>query len=227
MGGWPTSLFPVLNLLLAGALVAFIHLGTMAVVGSALGAQLLSVAFGAGPTLWRTPRFHLLALPIGGAVRFLHSVDDPVPEGAEHRALDRRPLLAQLATLLSGCAVLLALAVGLLGAGGIAAFLALPAQLFGGAISPFGDAQALLHQAALGVQAAPFSAVLGVVAAKVAALNLLPLQLLNGGAALAVLGRRLGVAGLWPAAAMHALFCVWAALALAWFLALGTYVISA
>lgn len=217
----------MLNLLLAISLVALIHVATMAAVGSALGAQLLSVAFGFGPTLWRTPRFHLRALPIGGAARFLHTVDDRPPEDEQHRALDRRPTLAQLATVLSGCAVLMALALALLGAGAIDAFLALPAQLFGGAISPFGEAQALLHQAALAVQAAPFAAVLGVVAAKVAALNLLPLPYLNGGAAVAVLARRAGVARLWPVAATRALFFLWAALALAWFVALCAYGLSA
>ncbi|KQV50518.1 hypothetical protein ASC95_14215 [Pelomonas sp. Root1217] len=213
----------MLNLLLAIPLVAVLHVATMAVVGSALGAQLQSVAFGFGPTVWRSSRFLVRALPIGGAVQFLHSSDGAVPEDAAHRALDRQPTLAQLATVLSGCAVLLALAIALLGAGAVDAFVELPAQLFGGAISPLGDAQVLLHQAALAAKASPFAVVLGVVAAKVAALNLLPLPLLNGGAALAVLGRRLGVARLWPERATVALFFVWLAPVAAWFVALCTY----
>jgi hypothetical protein len=89
-----------------------------------------------------------------------------------------------------------------------------------------GDAQALMRRAALGLQAAPFAVVLGVVAAKAAALNLLPLPALNGGAALAVLGRRLGVARLWPERATVALFFVWLAPVAAWFVALCAYVFS-
>jgi membrane-associated protease RseP (regulator of RpoE activity) len=224
MPRWHARPMPTLNLLLAIALVALLHVGTMAVVGNALGAQLQSVSFGFGPTVWRSARFHVRALPVGGSVRFLHTLEDSVPEDEEHRALDRRPTLAQLATVLSGCAVLLALALAVLGAGAVKAFVELPAQFFGGAISPLGDAQALMRQAALALQAAPFAVVLGVVAAKAAALNLLPLPALNGGAALAVLGRRLGVARLWPERVTVALFFVWLAPVAAWFVALCAYV---
>ena len=161
------------NLALAVAIVALLHVATTAVAGWAMGVRLHWVAYGCGPALLRTRGFHLRALPIGGAVRFFHSVEDGLPEGDWHQALDRRPVPVQWLVMLSGCFVLLAL-----------------------------------------------------VAAKAAALNLLPLPMLNGGAALAALAQRVGVAGHWPIAATRALLVAWLVVVMICALALGRYVLT-
>lgn len=216
----------MLHLLLAVALIPILHVTTMAVVGRAMGARLHWVSFGWGPMLFKGQNLHVRALPGMGSVRFSHSVEDGLPESDWHLALDRLSLPAQWLVTLSGCALLLALAVALHGYAAVEAFLALPAQLLAGAVSPFGDAQTLLREAADAVRSSSFAVLLALIAAKVAAFNLLPLPMLNGGAAVAALGRRLGLARHWPPAATHALICVYLALAALWALALGGYLLG-
>ncbi|WP_457444096.1 site-2 protease family protein [Roseateles sp. P5_E4] len=217
----------MLNLFLAIAAVTALHLLTMAAMGHAVGAQLLRISYGFGPALFTTGLFEIRALPIGGSVRFLHSVEDRLSEEEWPRALDRLSVPAQLLVVLSGCALLLGLAVALQGRAGIDAFLALPAQWLTGVISPLGDAQALLQRIAAFAESAPFAVILALLAAKVAALNLLPLPYLNGGAALAVLGRRLGLARWWPAAATRAAVFAWMAVLVLWLVALGGFILGA
>ena len=215
------------NLLLAALATLAVHLGTMALAGSALGVHLHWVTFGWGPQLLRVSRLRVGVLPVGGAVRFLHSVDDDVPEAEWHQALDRRSTAERLLVTLSGCAVLFALAIALQGRAAVEAFVALPGQLVAGTVSPFGEAQTLLRQIAAAAQSSSFPALLALVMAKCAALNLLPLPMLNGGAALAVLADRWGLARAWPPAGMRALLLLWVGVTLAWLVALGAYVVSA
>lgn len=216
----------LLSLLIAAALTVLAHIATIAIAGRAVGVRLLQVSYGAGPTLFQAPGFRLGALPISGSVRFSHSVQDQVPEADWRLALDRRSLLVQWGVMLSGCALVLGLAVALHGRMALEAFLALPAQLLAGAVSPLGEAQVLLARAADALRSSPFPVVLALVMAKFAAFNLLPLPPLNGGAAVAALGRRLGLASYWPPAANGALLCLWMAVMALWALALGAYLLK-
>jgi len=214
----------MLNLLLAIAVVTAIHVGTMTLVGRLLGLRIMSVSYGAGPTLLRRRSLQLRAVPIASSVRFLHSVEDEAAEQDWPQAIDRSSLAAQLLIILSGCAMLLALAIGLAGAAASDAFLALPSQLLAGALSPLDRAQSLLGEVASTLQSSSLPTLLALVSAKCAALNLLPLPMLNGGAALAALAQSLGVKRLWPLAATRALLCVHAGLLALWGLALVAYV---
>ncbi len=62
----------------------------------------------------------------------------------------------------------------------------------------------------------PFKALLGHVAAKFAAFNLLPLPATNGGQALTFIGRRFGLDRIWPARLTHILVLAYLALGLSW-----------
>lgn len=216
----------MLNLLLAVTLIPVLHIATIAGVGRAVGARLHQVSFGWGPVLFRGQGLLVRALPGMASARFSHSVEDGLPEADWHLALDRRSVPVQWLVTLSGCALLLGLAIALQGRAAVDAFMALPAQLLAGAVSPFGDAQAVLREADHAVRSSSLAVLLALMAAKVAALNLLPLPMLNGGAALAALGRRLGLARHWPPAATHALICVYLALVALWALALGVYLLG-
>lgn len=181
-------------LLLALPLCVLIHLGTMARVGRPFGLSLQEFTFGMGPTVLHRGWFRWRLLPWGGAVQF----DEPKGPGS---GLDALPPAVQWVICLSGCWVLLLLAAVLTGAPAAwAAFVTTPGQWLVGALSPWQDAQPLLRSAAGLVNDATAAAVVGTVAAKFAALNLLPLIPLNGGAAVRVLARATGLDRWWPGA---------------------------
>ena len=145
------------QLYLAILLAMLLHLAAMALVARSLGMTVRWVAFGIGPIVFQRPGFRLGALPLGGHVRLLHSVEDALPESQWSMAMDKRPVQQQLAVTLAGCAVLLAAALVLGGKTGLEAFLSFPAQLLTGVLSPFQGAQTLLRDAAAWAQSAPLS----------------------------------------------------------------------
>lgn len=179
-------------LLFAIPLCVVVHLGIMAQVARGFGLSVREFALGIGPTLLHRGRFRLRLLPWGGAVLF----DEPDGPGS---GLDALSPAFQGVVCLSGCWALLALAAVLAGAPAAwAAFVVTPGQWFTGAWSPWQDAQPLLRGAAQVVDGAPAMVLVGTVAAKFAALNLLPLVPLNGAAAIRVVARAMGLDRLWP-----------------------------
>lgn len=213
------------SVLLAAAAATLIHIATIALVGQALGVRLRQVSFGFGPTLLHLRGWRLKLLPFSGSVQFWHSETDDLPKDEWHGAIDRQPVAAQLLVTLSGCAALFALALVLLGRPAVDAFLAMPGQYLGGALSPLDRAQTLLSEVVGMAKSASFLTLFALTAAKVAAVNLLPLPPLNGGAALAVLGRRAGLARLWPVAMTRAALCLWLAVMASWAVALTTFAV--
>lgn len=220
-----------LSFLIAAAVICvLVHLLACAWTGAVLGVAVREVSLGFGPVLWRCGRFSLKSLPLGGFVKFKESADtEPalaagtLDEPETQGALDRQGLAAQLAIGASGCVVLLALAYACLQGAGMRAFEWGFVELVSGALSPLTAGPALLAQAARTLAGLPFVAVLGLVAAKFAAFNLLPLPGANGGFLLAALARRAGIARLWPASLTQLLFLVYFAFIASWLCALGVY----
>jgi hypothetical protein len=153
---------------------------------------------GLGPALqWRRLRVGLL--PVGGYVRFLEREEleemagwQEVGEGRMRRTLDAQPLAVRLLITLSGCAGLWLLAWVLVPGEALRSFMDLPGQVFEGLFSSQERAPALLHAAVQMGRDSSFLFVFGVVAAKLAALNLLPFLGSNGWQALALLLRACG-----------------------------------
>ncbi len=181
------------------------------------------VSLGFGPTLFETEGYCLKAIPLGGSIKVLHTEIDIVTESESHTAIDQRSTTEQLAVTLSGCISLLLLAVALNGMDVLDAFIKFPSQILAGAASPTDIAQTLLQSTAFALQDPVFSDTLALVAAKFAALNLLPLPLINGGAAIALLAKRVGLSHWWPEAATHLLLLVWLGLLSSWFVAIFLY----
>lgn len=75
-------------------------------------------------------------------------------------------------------------------------------------------------------RSAPHGILASTICAKLAALNLLPLPGMNGGAALRIIGMRIGAAKWWPDAATRALTLVYVALLLGWCLALIVFLLG-
>ncbi len=216
-------LYPLLS---SVVLCVLLHMFVIALCGAAFGVTVREISLGLGPTAFRIGLFTFRALPFGGAVRFKDSREEVLDASEMHGALDGRALLVQIVIGLSGCMALLALAVVALQAEGVQAFLNGFVEIVTGALSPMGNAQALLAQAQQRLAGAPFVAVLGLVAAKLAAFNLLPLPAANGGYVIAMIARRVGIAKLWPQGLTPVLLLAYLAIAISWLWALLVYLMS-
>ncbi|MGN6528469.1 MAG: hypothetical protein ACTHL8_18930 [Burkholderiaceae bacterium] len=201
------------TLILAIEVCLAIHLFAMASAGVSLGLPLAELRFGFGAVWLRLGFLHLGVLPLGGYVRFRES-----PSGRP--AQETLGLASELVLALAGVLALLLVAGAADGAAGLAAFGAGFPQWVAGALSPLGAAQAMLRAARHQAFAGTFAATLGLAAAKVAALNLLPYPGTNAWQALAAIGRRLGLARHWPEGLSMAFLVVqWLSLA-SWLVAI-------
>jgi membrane-associated protease RseP (regulator of RpoE activity) len=234
-GRWPAlpsrtdsiAMAHLLTFLAAFMVVVVLHVGTIALAAGWVGVHVRRVAIGIGPALFQAGRFRLGPLPIGGYVNLRSTRDEEVAAHDLHTALDQRSVPEQVFIVLSGCLALLLVAFAALGPDALPAALNAPGQFFAGLVSPQGEAQQILREAVATVQATPFVALLGLTAAKCAALNLLPLPILNGGEAIAVCARRLGLRKGWPDAATQWLAHGWLLAVAVWLYAVGFYVVGA
>ena len=171
----------------AAACVVF-HLLAMAAWGRLFGFQVMEIGLGFGPTWLRIGALRLGWLPFGGYVRFVTPPEEVLGTAA------------QLLLALAGTLTLVVTAIALLGLPALAAVGDGFWQWLRGATSPLGAAQSMLRHARDQALDGTLVATFGLVAAKVAALNFMPWPGTTGGQALAVLGRRLGLARHWPEA---------------------------
>lgn len=179
-----------LQFVAAIALLAAIHTTVMATLARLLGITVREVSLGFGPTLLSTGIFRLRALPFGGAVVLKNTLTDTKPHDAApdwaDDAFDTQPRAVRVLLPLSGIAALIAVAFALRPDAAWGSIVNGFAQIVTGALSPLSTAQHLLggatHAGSLG-----FAALLGMLAAKFAALNLLPLPTMGGGQALLAL----------------------------------------
>jgi membrane-associated protease RseP (regulator of RpoE activity) len=191
-----------LRFLAAMAICAGVHTGAMALVGWRVGATVEEVSLFFGPAVirfrYRGVSYRVGAIPLGGYVRFKGDRDKPKSADEILFAADMEPPgfwdlhpLARVAIVASGCASLVV--VGALCLGPWASVRSLgrgfvqltpfapwtPAWVTGGRVLA-GRFVSLLRDG-------PFRVALGVLAVKMAAMNLLPIPSLNGGAILTYL----------------------------------------
>lgn len=220
--------------LAAVALAVVIHLAAMAVCAIGMGIRVRNVSFGIGPTLLRLGPVHLRLLPVAGSVVLKDSRVEDEGEGDSgdvmdpanfHDAFNHQPVWKQVLLPLTGAAALVATGVGILGAEGWAAFIRGFAQVVLGALSPLGQAQVYLQSFQAFVGDHGFVAILGLVCAKLGAVNLLPLATFNGGQALVNLAKWGRPEVVWEEA--WGRWSLWGSLLLlgAWVVALGAFVL--
>ena len=156
-------------------IVIMLHVSTMGLLGALwLDVPIERISFGFGKRWLQTNIAGIpisFGIPLGGWVKF---ACDELP----------RTGLRRVATELSGCAVLVVLAAAIWGQHASYDVLALWQQYFAGALSPFGHAQVLLTELGRYLAGIDELSILAAVAFGAAALNLLPLPLLNGGNAI-------------------------------------------
>lgn len=170
------------HLVLSIAAVIFVHLLAMTVCARALGITVHTMTFGIGPQVLALGCFRLCLFPAGGHIRPAMVADARKGEPVVG-ALDRAGPWKRVLFPLSGPLALVGLGTLLLGAPAIDQFTEAFAQLVGGALSPLGYAQHLLHGAADALDHLAPKQVLGITACTLAALNLLPFPGSNGLAA--------------------------------------------
>ncbi len=171
--------------MLPAALVAVaVHLGATALAGVAQGVRVEVVQLGLGPhvRLWRNPDLRLGLVPLGGWVQLAGmDPDAPTPPTAGFQQLSP---VRQAAVHLSGPIAVIVVAAAILD----------PSQALQSVVTMPDNLVAMVQPEGLGALASsaaslPARALWGHVFCKLAALNLLPLPTLAGGAALLALAQ--------------------------------------
>jgi membrane-associated protease RseP (regulator of RpoE activity) len=200
-----------LKFIAAIALLAALHITVMALLGRLLGIAIREVSFGLGPTLLAVGVLRLRVLPLGGAVDF----DD----------FESQPRAVRVLLPLAGVASLAVVAFAL-HPSALSSMAHGFAQIVAGALGPTSHAQQLIGGAAR-VGMLGFVPLLGMLAAKLAAFNLMPLPAMNGGAALlALLDPRPREMPRWKETLVQGSAWLMVALALAWVVAIGTFLLA-
>jgi hypothetical protein len=162
----------------AAYIASILHVATTGLVGTFLDVQIERMSFGFGK---RWLEINIAAVPIsfgfpfGGSVKFVG--DEP---NVNPKLLGWRRCGIEL----SGCTVLLVFAAVILGRQATFDVLGLWRKLIEGALSPFSHAQVLLIDLGRYLDGLNDVSIFAVVSFGLAAWNLLPLPLLNGGNAL-------------------------------------------
>jgi membrane-associated protease RseP (regulator of RpoE activity) len=221
-----------LKFIAAIVLLAALHIAVMAALGRCLGIAVRRVSLGFGPVLLSLGVFELRLLPIAGSVAFkdtrTEEVSDDLPAGYFDDAFNHKPRAIQVLLPLAGAASLAGVALLLHPSSALASIGHGFVQIVAAGLSPLGTAQRLIEGARAFAAQQGFVPLVGMVAAKLAALNLLPLPAMNGGQALLALLKRdlredtspwlqrLIEWGLW----------LWVALALSWLVAIGYFFVQ-
>ena len=215
---------PAFQFLLATLVFMLLHVSAMALCSRAFGITIRRIAYGVGPVLFSVGRAQIRLLPFAGSVVLKDTREEQIYDDEPGGDIyNERPLWQQLAVLLSGVALPLILALGLLGAQGWHGFTGAFVQLIAGALAPLSTAQQLLADGDAFARTHDFVLVAALVSVKLCALNLLPFGGLNGGQALLAIAR-----GGKPYAAWEEMVAKWLllpglAVLLAWLVAFGLY----
>lgn len=176
----------MLELLLAITLSIFVHISTMALFGYLYGIKINEISFGVGLRLIRFKQVCIKLLPLGGYVRFADS-RSPDAKGIDTRQLfNFRPAYMRAAIAISGCLFMLLISAVLAGSQAFDALVSTYVQFFSGALSPLNTGKAYIHEIAAFIDSQGFVSIYAITQVKIAALNLLPLPMLNGGQAILV-----------------------------------------
>ncbi len=213
----------MIALLCAVVTCVVLHVSSAAFLADQLKIKVREVSIGFGPVLARFGRVTLRPFLFGGSVRFKDSEAEDLDPDDMHDAFDAQPLAARLAVGASGCIALVLVALATLRLDGLRAFASGFMQIVSGAFSPLGDAQEMLAQVHLAGTTLPFASLLGLAAAKFAALNLLPSPATNGGFLIRTAFLHTRLFRRWPSRMTSLCVVAYLGLLLSWLCALLVY----
>lgn len=201
-----------------------IHIVSAALVSRALGIVIHEVSIGIGPVIWVTGRWRWKAIPFIGYIKYPGVASELLEGETREVAFELQPVWRRIVALLSGCSALVLVALVLLQQQGWESFARGFSQVIFGALAPMTVAQQSLAEYAEFVESASFLAVLGVICAKVAAWNLLPLPTSNSGLAVLTLLAPRGLPEVWTIFLILGTFLIHLLMAASWAVALIVFV---
>lgn len=215
---------PIFQILLAIVLFMVLHVSAMALCARALGITIRRIGYGIGPALFNIGKAQIRLLPFAGSLVLKDTREEAIyDDDAGNDIYNERPLWQQIAVLLSGVAVPLILALGLLGAQGWPSFTGAFAQIISGALAPLNMAQQLLAKGASFAATHGFVLAFALVSVKLCAFNLLPFGGLTGGQVLLAIARGGKPYVAWEETVAKWLLLPGLAVLLAWLVAFGVY----
>ena len=208
-------------LLLAIVLGTQIHVFTMALTGYMFGVDIKKISIGYGPKIFSNGVIVFKLLFFGGYVTF-QSKDNPDKQIQPGRSFEDKNYFVRVFIALSGCFLLILVAWLLLLGPVFDELIFSMITVVEGALSPFEKGGEIISQALRFVEASKALDIFGMVFISIAAVNLLPIPILNGGQPFLELVPGIAIK---EKLMMVGLLCTLAIL-VAWFLAIGSYFIS-
>jgi membrane-associated protease RseP (regulator of RpoE activity) len=217
------------QILFSWVLLVALHVSALALAGAMFGVSLREVSFGFGKAIFTQGRLTIRVLPVGGFVKFKDTRTELISREESSEVVDafnHKPGIVQATIPLAGAGVLVLAAALIQPASAVFEVLTGFRQIVAGALGPLSVAQTYIHAAYDLTRSDGFWALFAVLAAKVAAFNLLPFPWTNGGQAVLALLRsdrtatpawqvRVTQIAIWPFLALVALwalsFCVFLA----------------
>ena len=173
------------ELLFSLTLSVIVHISTMALFGHLYGITITEISYGFGFKLITFKKVSVKSFPIGGYVKFADSRDEETQQLAPQQFFNHKPRYVRAAITLSGCLLMLLISILILGSQrAFEIFIQTYQQVFIGAIGPVTAGKDYIHQISSFIAANSLLTIYAATQLKVAALNLLPLPILNGGQAL-------------------------------------------
>jgi membrane-associated protease RseP (regulator of RpoE activity) len=207
--------------------ITAIHVLAFEVAARALGVGVLEVSIGTGPTLFQHGYRRLRLIPITGYTKLFDSTETRALD--ERLCYDHQPVWKRVTIVLAGpvALVLVSVVIGwFTGRSGLHDVLAGTRQLIEGALHPLSVGSSYVEAAHQVARVGGVLALAGLLAAMVAAFNLLPIPLLNGGQAIVELFRpRNRDARYWTTLQQVSLVVLLALFA-AWLVAFGAWLMS-
>ena len=218
------------EVLLAICILAAVQVTAVTAAGAVSGVSIRQISFGVGPRLLQFRKFVVRAFPFASWVKFKDTRSDECVDRsaarASHDAYNHQPRIVQAAIALAGPASLVAVTLLLRYETGLSEVLAGFRQIFAGSLQPLSVAQAYISATQSLAAIGGFGALTAVLAGKLAAFNLVPLPMLNGGQALLALLRKPGDEPVaWQTSLLKWTTLPWCALLLSWLVAFVYYVL--
>lgn len=167
--------------------VHLVHLGGL-ILGAVLArVPIRAVSVGFGPLIGKYGVLEFRLLPLGGSVTLKNTQHEGLPTERAADAFDQQPRLVQVAIILAGPSMLIGMSMLVGGVENWHAFLRGFGQFISATCSPLSTAQDLIKSGSAYLESNGPLAGWGILSAKFAAFNLLPLPTMNGGDALMAL----------------------------------------
>jgi membrane-associated protease RseP (regulator of RpoE activity) len=162
----------ILEAFVIANLLSLIHLGTTVCIGRLAGVKILEFSFGIGPQVFAIGKLRVYLIAFGGSVRFKSSKDEAANYETLDDAIDRQPLWKQCLIALSGTTLVFGIALVIMGRSAGPSSLAAFEQFVRGAMGPLTSAQEYISNYRDVLQRQGVVEAVGLLAAKLTALNL-------------------------------------------------------